>query len=81
MINPLDNGKYLPAQPEDESKTISLNRLKKEISEVRKSSIINRKPLVTAHNIFHDLENIWSGNDSPSYGVTETEKILAEGTK
>ncbi|MBE3572170.1 MAG: hypothetical protein IMW95_04385, partial [Moorella humiferrea] len=88
MINPLDNGKYLPAQPEDESKTISLNQLKKEISElgkewesavagikefkdipaveafiedgnkafveVRKSSIINRKPLVTAHNIFHD---------------------------
>jgi len=31
--------------------------------EVRKLSIINRKPLVTAHNIFHDLENIWSGTD------------------
>ncbi|BCV22571.1 hypothetical protein [Moorella sp. Hama-1] len=101
--------------PEDESKTISLNQLKQEISElekgwesavagieefkdipaveafiedgnkafveVRKSSIINRKPLVTAHNIFHDLESICSGTDPSPYGVTETEKILAEGTK
>lgn len=101
--------------PEDIEKRISLNQLKKEITElekewrnaaagieefkdisavkafiedgnkafieVRKSSIINRKPLVTAHNIFHDLESIWSGTEPPPYGVTETEKILAEGSK
>lgn len=96
--------------PEDESKTISLKQLKKEIAElekewndalagieelkdipavkafigdvskafeeVRRSSIINHKSLVTAHNMFHDLESIWGKTDPPPYGVTETEKIL-----
>lgn len=50
----------------------------KAFAEVRKSSIINRKSLETAHNIFHDLENIWWGTEPPPYGVTETEKILAD---
>ncbi len=48
----------------------------KGFEETERSSIINRKSLIKAHNIFHDLESIWWRTDPPQYGVTETEKIL-----
>ena len=55
-----------------------INDVNRAFEEVEKSSIFNRKSLETAHNIFHDLESIWWKTDPPEYGVTETEKILAD---
>ncbi|NLC68148.1 MAG: hypothetical protein GX754_05045 [Clostridiaceae bacterium] len=54
-----------------------INDVNKAFEEVEKSSVINRKPIETAHDIFHDLESIWWTTDIPQYGVTEMEKVLA----
>ncbi len=55
-----------------------INDVNTAFEKVRKASVFNRKPLLEAHNIFHDLESIWTKTDPPRYGVTETGKVLAK---
>lgn len=56
-----------------------INDVNRAFEEVEKSSMIYRKSLETAHNIFHDLESIWWKTDPPQYGVTSTEEVLRDG--
>lgn len=58
-----------------------LENMDKAFSEVKEASNLNKKPLITAHNIFPDLENIWWEIEAPPHGVTATEEVLKEGTK